>query len=178
MTPFRFCWIYDYIGSTTDSVFKRIPWKTTWRNRLPTTDLAGAVFIGMGTNIGTPGQRRRILLLALHEIESTGIGRVLAVSSLYETPPWGKLDQDLFTNGVFAIQTALEPLGLLRRLKWIERRLGRKPRMRWGPREIDLDILIFKHRKIDLPGLTIPHKYMKEREFVMEPLREVISVSI
>lgn len=127
----------------------------------------------MGTNIGTSGQRQSILLKAIHAIESSEAGRILAVSSLYETPPWGNVDQEVFTNGVFAIHTHLSPLALLNRLKSIERQLGRKPRERWGPREIDLDILLYKNRSIKLPNLVIPHKHMAEREFVIVPLREL-----
>lgn len=156
-------------------MFKRIPWKTLWRNHLPAADLADAVMIGMGSNIGSPGQRRCILLKAILQIETSGAGRIIAVSSLYETPPWGKIDQDAFTNGVFAIHTHLSPIALLKCLKSIERRLGRKPRTRWGPREIDLDILLYKNRKVTLPALTIPHKHMTEREFVMVPLRELLA---
>lgn len=110
---------------------------------------------------------------ALFKIAALPGTRVLAVSSLYETPPWGVTDQPDFTNAVAAIGTPLPPLELLDLLKRIESSLGRKQRERWGPREIDLDILTYRKMKLDLNRLTLPHKHMLERDFVMVPLLEI-----
>lgn len=132
-----------------------------------------AVFIGLGTNIGSAGQRRQMLYRALALMAAMPVTEVRAVSSLYETPPWGVTDQPDFTNAVAAITTALPPLALLDNLKRIEARLGRKQRERWGPREIDLDILTYRQVKMDSARLTLPHKHMLERAFVMVPFMEI-----
>ena len=85
----------------------------------------------------------------------------------------GYTSQDWFINGVIKIETDLEPLDLLRVLKEIESRLGRKETFRWGPRAIDLDILFFDAKEIDVEGLQIPHPLLHERQFVLIPLAEI-----
>jgi len=127
----------------------------------------------MGTNLGTPGQRLRRLEMAMRLLQHVGAARVIAVSSIYETPPWGMLQQDSFFNCVAAVETSLAPHNLLRLLKHIETALGRQTRVRWGPREIDLDILIMPNVHLDVPGITIPHASMHERDFVKIPLAEL-----
>lgn len=154
-------------------MFKCINWKTGWPRQLDSRFNSSAVCIGLGTNIGTPGQRTRILRLALHKINALSATRILAVSSLYETPPWGVLDQPPFFNVVAAIHTALRPIDLLHALKSIEVHLGRKSRARWGPREIDLDIIIAGHLNLKNPRLTIPHPQLPHRHFVLIPLKEI-----
>lgn len=154
-------------------MFKRIPWKTNWPATVPPKRLRQAVYIGMGTNLGSSGQRLRRLELALRMLQRLGVARVIAVSSIYETPPWGMLQQDSFFNCVAAIETSLAPHSLLRILKHSESTLGRQSRVRWGPREIDLDILIMPNLHLDVPGIIIPHASMNERDFVKIPLAEV-----
>lgn len=154
-------------------MFKRIPWKTGWPTHVSGCDATTAVYIGFGVNIGTHGQRVRLLLLALRRLNALPATRVLAVSSLYETPPWGVLDQDPFYNGVAAIRTGLNPADLLNALKTLETALGRKHRQRWGPREIDLDILVAGRLKLKTDRLTIPHPQLPNRDFALVPLREV-----
>jgi 2-amino-4-hydroxy-6-hydroxymethyldihydropteridine diphosphokinase len=131
----------------------------------------------MGVNIGSHGERLRLLMLALQSINALPATRVLAVSSLYETPPWGVTDQAEFYNCVVGVSTGLQPMALLRRLKAIEAKLGRKHRQRWGPREIDLDIVLLGKVQLSLPGLTIPHKHLAERKFVLVPLLELNSMA-
>jgi 2-amino-4-hydroxy-6-hydroxymethyldihydropteridine diphosphokinase len=94
-------------------------------------------------------------------------------SSLYETEPVGYENQGWFLNGVIEIETNVSPHKLLSLLKKVERIMGRKRRIRWGPREIDLDILLYNQRCIDTPGLIIPHPRMHERGFVLVPLVEI-----
>ncbi len=154
-------------------MFKRIPWKTGWPTQLSGSDATSAVYIGFGVNIGSHGERVRLLLLALRRLNALPATRVLAVSSLYETPPWGVLEQDPFYNGVVAMRTALKPHDLLHALKTLEVALGRKHRQRWGPREIDLDILIAGRLKLTTDRLTIPHPQLPNRDFALVPLKEV-----
>ena len=98
---------------------------------------------------------------------------VVAVSTLRETDPVGVTDQPRFLNGVAALETELAPRELLDVLLAVERRLGRERRERWGPRTIDLDLLLYGDEVIDEAGLTIPHPRLHERRFVLEPLAEL-----
>ncbi|MDR9756398.1 MAG: 2-amino-4-hydroxy-6-hydroxymethyldihydropteridine diphosphokinase [Syntrophomonadaceae bacterium] len=127
-------------------------------------------FIGMGSNLG---DRRTFLKEASLEIGSHPQLRVIRLSSLYETEPVGYLDQGWFLNQVMEIETTLTPEELLTFLQGIENKLGRKRLIRWGPRVIDLDILLYGNRTIETPKLIIPHPRMYERGFVMIPLQEI-----
>ncbi len=98
---------------------------------------------------------------------------LVAASSLYRTPPWGKLDQPDFFNAVIELRTSLEPRQLLDACLETERALKRERRERWGPRIIDLDIIAFGQRRIDQPDLHIPHPRLGERAFVLVPLAEI-----
>jgi 2-amino-4-hydroxy-6-hydroxymethyldihydropteridine diphosphokinase len=98
---------------------------------------------------------------------------VVRVSSFLSTEPWGATDQPRFLNAVAEIRTALAPMALLQALKQLETNLGRVPSYRWGPRLIDLDIVLYGQRVVDLPGLKIPHPRYRERDFVLTPLREI-----
>jgi dihydroneopterin aldolase/2-amino-4-hydroxy-6-hydroxymethyldihydropteridine diphosphokinase len=101
------------------------------------------------------------------------VSRVAAVSSVYETIPIGGPDQGPFLNAVVVVDTARTPRGLLRELLLIERSLGRVRDTRWGPRTLDLDLILWNDQEVSEPGLTIPHPRMKDRRFVLEPLLEV-----
>jgi 2-amino-4-hydroxy-6-hydroxymethyldihydropteridine diphosphokinase len=123
-------------------------------------------YVGLGANLGDRETtiRRAVRLLP----------DVVAVSALIETDPVGYLDQPRFLNGVAALETELEPRELLERLLAVERELGRtRGGPRFGPREIDLDLLLYGNLQLDEPGLTIPHPRMHERRFVLEPLAEL-----
>ena len=126
------------------------------------------VYIGLGSNVG---DRKFHIDRALDLLAKTVAIR--AVSSIYETDPVGYKIQAPFLNGAAEIQTLTSPQDLLKRLKKIETEVGRQPRFRWGPREIDLDILMYGNRIIDTPNLTIPHPEMHRRDFVLIPLREI-----
>jgi 2-amino-4-hydroxy-6-hydroxymethyldihydropteridine diphosphokinase len=111
-------------------------------------------------------------LRAVEILEKRGI-KVQKQSSLYETEPWGVTDQPRFINMVVKIETTLKPNGLLRLLKDIEREIGRQESFHWGPRIIDLDILLFDSIVLNEENLQIPHPYLHEREFVLRPLNEI-----
>lgn len=94
-------------------------------------------------------------------------------SKIYETAPWGKIDQDDFLNMCISGETNLTPLELLKTVKEIEKKVGRKEREIWGPREIDLDIIAYKDLILKTKDLTIPHPYLTERQFVLLPLSDI-----
>ena len=123
-------------------------------------------YVGLGANVG---DREATILAALDELSG-----VVAVSELRETEPVGVTDQPAFLNGAAAVQTELSPRELLDTLLAIERRLGRERRhIRWGPRTIDLDLLLYGAETVDEPGLTVPHPHLHERRFALEPLAEL-----
>lgn len=124
--------------------------------------------IGIGSNLGDPSRNVRAAFSAL-----SCAGHVVAHSSLYRTKPWGRGDQPEFCNAVALLDTELEPRALLDALKALEGELGREPGERWGPRVIDLDILLYGDRRVDEPGLHIPHPRLFERGFALIPLAEL-----
>lgn len=124
--------------------------------------------IGLGSNIG---DRARHILDAVSELGSHG--RLIALSSLYETAPIGGPDQGPFLNAVALIDTVLDPGSLLAICLEIEADHGRKRRERWGPRTLDLDILLFGDAVVEETGLTVPHPRLQDRRFVLEPLLEI-----
>jgi 2-amino-4-hydroxy-6-hydroxymethyldihydropteridine diphosphokinase len=128
-------------------------------------------FLGVGANLGNRGETiaRALELLA----EQDGV-EVVAVSTLRETDPVGVVDQPRFLNGAVAVETELAPRELLERLLAVELALGRtREGMRFGPRTIDLDLLVYGDVELAEPGLTIPHPRLAERRFVLEPLAEL-----
>ena len=128
-------------------------------------------YVGLGSNLGDRDATIRRAVEHLDEID--GI-RVTAVSSLRETPPWGPVEQPMFLNGVAELETDLEPRAVLAELLDVERRLGRvRDGERFGPRTIDLDLLLHGSSVIDEPGLTLPHPRLHERRFALEPLAEL-----
>jgi 2-amino-4-hydroxy-6-hydroxymethyldihydropteridine diphosphokinase len=130
--------------------------------------LTHSVFISLGSNLG---DRPKNLESAIVRMQAKV--EVTLVSKIYETPPWGVLDQPAFLNQVLQGSTDLSPFKLLTFLKNIEKEMGRKRSIRFGPRLIDLDILLYNQLLIDTPRLTIPHKRMCERAFVMVPLSDI-----
>ncbi|MSQ28525.1 MAG: 2-amino-4-hydroxy-6-hydroxymethyldihydropteridine diphosphokinase [Dehalococcoidia bacterium] len=126
-------------------------------------------YLGLGSNLG---DRRAKLRDAVQELRWAGTVR--QTSSLYETEPIGFSQQPRFLNAVCAVETGLSPHALLRCLKRIERRLGRRPARQFGPRCIDIDILLYGDQTVRTRGLMIPHSRLGERAFVLVPLRELI----
>ena len=126
------------------------------------------VFLGIGTNLG---DRERNLQAALAILSQKMV--ILKESSIYQTAPWGYLDQPAFLNQAIEAQTDLSPLNLLGFLKDTEKALGRQANFRYGPRLIDLDILFYGNRIIQTPRLQIPHPRIAQRAFVLVPLAEI-----
>lgn len=134
------------------------------------------VFVGLGANIGDAAAT---LKTAIHRLMTVPRSRVVSASRLYRTPAWGQENQADFVNAVVAIETALPPRALLDELLTIERDFGRVRAAdgtdRWGPRILDLDILLYGGREIDEPGLRVPHPYLHERAFALVPLLDLVS---
>jgi 2-amino-4-hydroxy-6-hydroxymethyldihydropteridine diphosphokinase len=122
-------------------------------------------YVGVGANLG---DRERTIRAAIDALPG-----VAAVSTLRETDPVGVTGQPPFLNGAVALDTAMTARELLGGLLAIEQALGRERRERWGPRTIDLDLLVYGDEAIDEPGLTVPHPRVHERRFALEPLAEL-----
>ncbi len=127
-------------------------------------------YVGLGANLGAREEtlRRALELLA----EADGVS-LLAVSQLQETEPVGVVDQPPFLNGAAALETTRTARGLLDLLLAIEASLGRVREERWGPRTVDLDLLVYGDEVVDEPGLRVPHPHLHERRFALEPLAEL-----
>ncbi|WP_061320051.1 2-amino-4-hydroxy-6-hydroxymethyldihydropteridine diphosphokinase [Clostridium botulinum] len=126
-------------------------------------------YVAFGSNIG---EKESYIKRALEKIEERGM-KIIKVSSIYETEPYGVLDQDSFLNGVVKIETNLTPEDLIGELLNIEKQLDRVRERRWGPRTIDLDIIFYDDLIINEKDLVIPHKDMENREFVLKPLCDI-----
>ena len=127
-------------------------------------------YIGIGSNLG---DREKYIGSAIEKLRALKDVKVKRVSGIYETDPVGGPRQGKYLNGALELETELEPKELLAKLQAIENELGRKRLVKNAPRTIDLDILLYGDKKIDEPGLKIPHPRMLEREFVMKPLKEI-----
>ena len=127
------------------------------------------VWLALGSNVG---DRARYLAAARAALPQAGIA-LIRESHVAETAPIGVTDQPAFLNQVLEGETALDPMALLKTVKDIERQLGRKPRVRWGPREIDIDILRYDEATVDQPGLHIPHPELRNRPFLLDLLKEI-----
>jgi len=138
----------------------------------PGKESTTTAYIGLGSNLGEREVKIRGALDALAAAEGLELVRV---SELRETDPVGYEDQPKFLNGVAVVETTVSAHDLLSRLLEIERELGRDRASseRWGPRTIDLDLLVYGDRVIDEPGLRVPHPRIHERGFVLEPLAEL-----
>jgi len=128
-----------------------------------------SALIGLGSNLG---DRVYYLRKACEQLDTHPAVRVVAVSSLYETPPVGP-PQGTYLNACVRIETSLSPHGLLQLCQGVERAGKRKRTIHWGPRTIDLDLLDYDGRVIDTPQLTLPHPGIVDRMFVLEPLADV-----
>ncbi|NIV17766.1 MAG: 2-amino-4-hydroxy-6-hydroxymethyldihydropteridine diphosphokinase [Woeseiaceae bacterium] len=133
-----------------------------WRRRL--------AYIGLGSNLDSPeAQVER----AIRRLDSIPRSNVVARSSLYRSAAFGPVEQPDFINAVAALSTRLSSGRLLAELKRLEEAMGRRPAVRWGPRRIDLDLLLYGEDVVDRPGLKVPHPGIAERNFVLLPLREI-----
>lgn len=128
-------------------------------------------YVGLGSNLQMPTRQVEVAIELLGDIRRT---RLLAASSLYRSAPFGGVEQPDFVNAVAAVLTQLSPSELLVELQCIESRQGReRDSQRWGPRVLDLDLLVHGGAVIDAPGITVPHPGIGERNFVLLPLREI-----
>lgn len=127
-------------------------------------------YLGLGSNLG---DKKRYLYDAIQYLNHHEQVTITKLSSLYETAPWGYTDQDIFMNLVVEVETSLNSIELLDVCQMIENELGRVREIKWGPRVIDVDILLYNKEEINSDRLTVPHPYMIERDFVMIPLAEI-----
>jgi 2-amino-4-hydroxy-6-hydroxymethyldihydropteridine diphosphokinase len=127
-------------------------------------------FVGLGSNLG---DREAQIRMALDELAKLPGTRVVRASSLYDSEPAGEVEQPNFLNAVAQIDTELTARQLLWNLLLIERRLGRVRSARWGPRSIDLDLLMFGELVVEEPDLQVPHPALASRSFVLVPLVEI-----
>ena len=126
--------------------------------------------LGLGGNVGDPAAA---IHDALRALETRGVARILRVSSLYRTAPWGGVPQPDYANACALAETELSPFDLLDAIKRLERDLGRVETVRWGPRVIDIDILFYGDASLDDERLVIPHRDLMNRAFVLIPLAEI-----
>ena len=127
-------------------------------------------YIGIGSNVDGPRAQVLTAFDALAQIPRT---RLVARSSLYTTRPHGPVAQDDFVNAAAGLLTQLDAAQLLQQLRAIETARGRRREQRWGPRNIDLDLLVFADQRIETPELTVPHPGIVERNFVLYPLSDI-----
>ncbi len=129
------------------------------------------VYIGLGSNLAGPTEQ---LYAALDALRGLPRSRLVAVSSFYDSAPLGPAEQPSYVNAVAALDSGLEPLELLDALQAIEREQGRvRKAERWGPRTLDLDILLFGNRQLHEERLSVPHYHLHARPFVLYPLAEI-----
>ncbi|MDD2046832.1 2-amino-4-hydroxy-6-hydroxymethyldihydropteridine diphosphokinase [Pseudomonas putida] len=128
------------------------------------------VYIGLGSNLDEPQEQLRSAINALRDLPGTTLAAVSAFYSSESLSP----GQPRYTNAVAALDTALAPLDLLDGLQAIEAAQGRERKERWGPRTLDLDILLYGDQLIDIPRLKVPHYHMQARPFVLYPLAELV----
>jgi 2-amino-4-hydroxy-6-hydroxymethyldihydropteridine diphosphokinase len=128
------------------------------------------VYLGLGANLE---DREASILSALKELDALPTITMTAVSSFYETAPVGVTDQPNFVNAVAEVRTTLTPDALLETVLALEKNRGRVRTQRWGPRVIDIDILLYGNVQRETPALTLPHPRLEERDFVLVPLAEI-----
>jgi len=127
------------------------------------------IFVGLGSNLGDREKNLRLGVSRLGEL-----GQILRLSSIFETQPWGKEDQPDFLNAVCSLDPILcDPEIFFQELKRIEREAGRRSQERWGPRELDLDLLFWGDEVIATESLSVPHPHLADRRFVLTPLRQI-----
>ena len=127
------------------------------------------VLMSLGSNTGN---RLNMLTKALSELEHDGFC-IIDKSKIWETSPWGLTDQPRFLNMCISAETEMTPEEMISTVKNIEKKLGRSKKIKWGPREIDIDIIAIGELIIETPALSVPHRHMHERAFVLIPLKEI-----
>ncbi|MFC0336750.1 2-amino-4-hydroxy-6-hydroxymethyldihydropteridinediphosphokinase [Kushneria avicenniae] len=132
--------------------------------------MSHAAWIGLGSNLGHPRQQ---ILTALEDLAALPLTTIKARSCLYSSRPVGPQDQPDFINAVAVLSTRLSPLALLDQLQALEQRHRRVRERHWGPRTLDLDLLLYDDQMLDLPRLVVPHPWLGERAFVVHPMLEI-----
>ncbi|WP_439102736.1 2-amino-4-hydroxy-6-hydroxymethyldihydropteridine diphosphokinase [Congregibacter sp.] len=130
-----------------------------------------ACFVGLGANLG---DSHRALIQAAQDIERLSATTVTGRSSIYRSAPMGPQNQPDYLNAVIAVDTALEPLALLDTLQFLEKKAGRVRKEHWGPRTLDLDLLIYDTVTLQSERLTLPHPGLIDRNFVLRPLADIV----
>ena len=163
--------MYGYDPSTArlERFFEVVELKCSWIS-FAMTDCSITAYLGLGTNLG---DRESNLRTALRELAGLPTIEIDAVSSIYETAAVGLTDQPDFLNLVVSVHTTLSPRDFLDALLHIENKMGRVRTIRWGPRVIDLDLLLYGDSRVEMPGLSVPHPRLQERSFVLMPLAEI-----
>lgn len=129
-------------------------------------------YLSLGSNLGN---RLENLIKALEYLKESG-NKITRISSFYQTKPWGKKSQPDFLNMVVELETSFSPFSFLALIQRIEKEMGRVKREKWGPRTIDIDIVLFDDLEMESEKLTIPHPRARERAFVLVPLAEILPV--
>ncbi|MFJ1267496.1 2-amino-4-hydroxy-6-hydroxymethyldihydropteridine diphosphokinase [Legionella lytica] len=132
-------------------------------------------YLGLGSNQKSPERQLRQAIRAIRALKSTSLTKI---SSFHWTKAWGLQGQQDFCNAVIEIHTTIAPLQLLRACQQIEKQQGRVRKKRWGPRIIDIDILTYGNKTIQINNLIIPHPYIASRDFVIQPLSEVCGINL
>ena len=132
-------------------------------------------YFGLGTNLGTESEMLSILCRAVEALNRVSGVCVTGESAIAQTEPWGGVEQPNFRNMAVRIETTLTPHELLSAVKKIENDLGRVPSVKWGPRAIDIDILLYGQETVNTDDLIIPHQYLVAREFAWRPVLELDS---
>ncbi|OIP80770.1 2-amino-4-hydroxy-6-hydroxymethyldihydropteridine diphosphokinase [Candidatus Peregrinibacteria bacterium CG22_combo_CG10-13_8_21_14_all_44_10] len=132
------------------------------------------VFLGLGSNMG---DKLGNLTSSYDVLESLGLN-ILEKSAIYESEPWGWLDQSSFLNQVLKVETNLSPESLVRVCKEAEKQVGRIDSFKWGPRVLDVDVIFYENMVVNKPECSIPHHLMHERRFVLEPLNEIAASAV
>ena len=168
-----------------NAIIAETEWNTVWSplsRRYPGWSararyrLRVRAFVGLGSNLG---DREATIARALELLSGAEGVELVAVSSLRETEPWGPVEQPPYLNGAAEVTTDLPPRGLLDVLLAVERALGReRSGERWGPRTIDVDLLLYGDLTVDEAGLTVPHPRLHERRFALEPLAELAPAAV
>lgn len=127
-------------------------------------------YLSVGSNLG---DRAEYIRQAIEYVGASDKIQLKSVSSLYETPPWGNINQPSFLNGAFSLVSTISPQELLGLCQSVEQSLGRVRHEHWGPRTIDIDLLYIDGMRLNTPELVLPHPYMLERAFVLVPLVEI-----
>jgi 2-amino-4-hydroxy-6-hydroxymethyldihydropteridine diphosphokinase len=165
MSPYPIGGLYEADGNPIKALLRPRPGRARYRPLV-------RAYVGLGANLGDREATIRRAVELVGELDGVA---VVGVSSLRETEPWGPVEQPRYLNGAVAVETDLPPRELLEALLDVERRLGRArdDEERWGPRTIDLDLLLYGDLVLDEPGLDVPHPRLHERKFALEPLAEL-----